>query len=195
MTVVYILLIILQLCVVIYFIRQNKKKPVAAAPGTAPGTYETQRNTAISITPQQLKLAIPDTQTLVYGALMDWNMGPATVTLAAYITGAANMYFSTGEGITGGGKSPLVGEAAVEFIMAAQDYIERAVPVATAELPSPGCVRFYFLTNHRMYAAQEQVKHFEDGTSPWLSLFEMGNRVLTEMQAGGDGASSSIIYN
>jgi hypothetical protein len=196
MTALYIFLLLVQLGILIFFIRRGRKKrsAVPEAPLSA-NSYERERDLALSITARELKLTIPDARMLVYGVIMDWNMEEAIVTLAAYITGAANMYFSTGEGIKGGGKSVAVGEAAVELIAAAQEYIERAIPVTTTELPNPACVRFYFLTNHRMYAAQEQVKHFEDATSPLLALFEKGNRVLTEMQANNKSNVVDIEYN
>jgi hypothetical protein len=142
------------------------------------------RNTALHIVPGQLKLTIPDNETLVYGVVMDWNMGDTLVTLVSYITGAANMYLSTGGSVLGGGKNPSVGEAASELVTMAQSYIFRATPVTTFELPPVGCVRFFLLTNHSKLAAQEQLGYFDNGTSPWLPLFEKANEVITEMRAG-----------
>jgi len=116
--------------------------------------------------------------------VMDWHMDNVLVTLVSYITGAASMYLNTGGGVSGGGKSPTVGEAASEFVTMAQSYIHKAVPVTTFGLPPNGCVRFYLLTNHSKLAAQEQVAFFDNGTSPWLPLFEKANEVITEMRAG-----------
>ena len=110
---------------------------------------------------------------------MDWNLNESVMTLATYITGAASLYLSSGEGFNGGGKDPAVGESAVAFVVAAQQYLGRAMPVATTDLPPKGCIRFYLLTNKGLYAAQEQMVHFEDATSPWLPLFESGSEVIT----------------
>jgi hypothetical protein len=195
MTIIYIILILLQAAVIVYFIRQGRKKTVNAHVAPAADTYEGLRNLAVNVTPEQLKLTIPDDRLFVFGVIMDWNMGEAIVSLAAYVTGAANMYFNTGEGITGGGKNPIVGEAAVAFVVAAQDYVERGISVSTADLPTRGCVRFHLLTNHGIYAMQEQIKHIQDGTSPYIPLFESGNKVMTEMQAGGVGNYKDITLN
>ncbi|MFI5196864.1 MAG: hypothetical protein ACHQD8_07220 [Chitinophagales bacterium] len=115
---------------------------------------------------------------------MDWNMGDTLVTLVSFITGAASMYLSSGGGVLSSGNNPSAGEAASELVTLAQNYIYNAVPVNTFDLPPGGCVRFYLLTNHHKLAAQEQVIYFDNGSSPWLPLFEKANEVITEMRAG-----------
>jgi len=188
MTIIYILAILVQLGIIIYFVRRGKiKSRVPSEKNDATCTYEGLRNLAVSVTPEQLKLTIPGSTTLVYGVIMDWNLNESVMTLAAYITGAASMYLSTGEGISGGGKDPEVGEAAVAFVVAAQEFIGRAMPVDATDLPPKGCIRFYLLTNKGRYAAQEQMIHFEDNTSPWLGLFELGSEVIGKIRKIGNG--------
>jgi hypothetical protein len=187
MTITYILLFLLQAGIIIYFVMRNRQARTAPPAVRDDNTYEEIRRVAINVTPGQLKLTIPAAETFVYGMVMDWNMGETIVTLAAYITGAANMYFSTGGGITGGGRNPDAGEAAVEFVIAAQAFIDRSVPTTITGLPAPGMVKFYLLTNRHIYAAQEQAEHFEDNSSPWLSLCEKGNQVMIEMRKEGNG--------
>jgi hypothetical protein len=184
---IYIAAIIVQLGVIIYFVRKNKKKPQAPAASNAEApkkdSYEDQRSIALSVTPAQLKLGIPDSETFVYGIVMDWNMGDTLVTLVCFITGAASMYLSSGGGVVGGGKNPSVGEAAAELVTMAQDYIDRTIPITTFDLPGKDSVRFYLLSNHHRHAAQEQVARLDDTTSPWLPLFEKANEVILEMRA------------
>jgi len=191
MTILYIILILLQACVIVYFIRRSKRPKLVAPSVPDDNTYEGIRRFALNVTAGQLKLTIPPADTFVYGVVMDWNMGETTVTLAAYITGAANMYFSTGGGITGAGKNPVVGEVAVEFVIAAQSFINRAAATTITELPAPGTVKFYLLTNKYVYAAQEQVEYLDDNSSPWLSLFEKGNQVIIEMRKEGNGVMAN----
>ena len=178
---IYIAAIIVQLGIIVFFVRRGRKlkKELAGKNAIADtNTYEGLRNLAIKVTAEQLKLAIPDSTTIVYGVLVDWNLNEKVMTLAAYITGAASLYLSTGEGINGGGKDPQVGAAAADFVVAAQQFLGRAMPVNTSDLPPIGCIRFYFLTNKGLYAAQEQMVHFEDASSPWLSLFDMAGAVI-----------------
>lgn len=185
MTVLYIIAILVQLGIIIYFIRRNRMHKAQFADSKVneqTATYESLRQLAIKVTPAQLKLAIPDSTTLVYGVIMDWNLNESVMTLAAYITGAASLYLSTGEGINGGGKYPQVGEVALSFVTNAQQYLGRAMPVTTNDLPPKGCIRFYLLTNKGIYAAQEQMVHFEDASSAWLPIFESGSEVITEIR-------------
>ncbi len=184
-------MILLQAGVIIYFVQRNRKLKTQAGvkdPAPEDDSYEGLRNLAVNVTPAQLKLTIPGDETLVYGVVMDCDPGTAVVTLSAYITGAANIYFSTGGGKTGGGKNPAVGEAAVELVTAAQMYIGRAVRVTTTDPCDKGCVRFYLLTNKGKYAAQEQLLHIEDGTSAWLVLFKKGNELVNLMRSIDNGS-------
>jgi hypothetical protein len=192
-TILYALMILLQAGVIIYFVRRNRMlKRQVGAKETMPDTdsYQGLRNLAINVTSAQLKLTIPGDETLVYGVVMDCDLGDVIVTLTAYITGAANVYFSTGGGKTGGGKSPAVGEAAVELVTTAQGYVTRAIRVSTTEECDKGCVRFYLLTNKGIYAAQEQLLHIQDGTSAWIRLFEKGNEMVNLMRNSGNGSIS-----
>jgi hypothetical protein len=190
MNIIYILLILLEAGVIVFFIRRGRlqAKKAAEKPAVpATDTYEGTRSLAINVTPLQLKLAIPASETLVYGVVMDWDTGEVVVTLSAYITGAANICFSTGGIKAGGGKNPEVGELAVDFVLAAQHYLGRAIPATTPMgLPSKDCVRFYLLTNKGIYAAQEQVKYFEDESSPWLILFVKGSNIINEIRSSGN---------
>ncbi len=190
-TILYAILMLLQAVVIVYFVRRNrmlKKQMGTTEAAPEDESYLGLRNLAINVTPAQLKLTIPGNETLVYGVIMDCDFGAMIVTLTAYITGAANIYFSTGGGKTGGGKSPAVGEAAVELVTTAQSYISRAIRVSAAEPCDKGCVRFYLLTNKGIYAAQEQLLHIEDGTSAWIKLFEKGNEIVNLMHNSGNGS-------
>ena len=190
MTVLYIIVILLQIGVIIYFVRRGKRlRQAALVNAAAPDTdsYDGLRSLALHITPAQLKLTIPENETFVYGVIMDCNIGEGIVTLSAYITGAVSIYFSNGGVKTGGGMTPEIAESAADFVTSAQDYINRAIQVANTELPAKGCVRFYLLTNHGIYVAQEQLAQFENGSSSWLPLFEMGNEVISRIHASSNG--------
>lgn len=187
MTIIYILAILAQAGIIIYFLKKKKAIPEEQALPSKIDltTYEGARTAAIRVRGGDLGLTIPENQTFVHGIVMDWDMGAAVLTLTAYITGAANMYLSTGPAITGGGKNPEVGELAVRLVTEAQDMLLRTVAVADTGCPARGCIRFYLLTNHGVTAAQEQLIYIEDTTSPWLALFIRANTLINEMKSGG----------
>lgn len=144
--------------------------------------FEELRSMAFTVTPKQLGLSLPADKTVVYGIVMDWEMGGATVTTVSYQTGEASLYFSSGGGIIGGGQHQEVNSAAKQFVSLAQTFLDKTTKKETTPLPSRDEVNFYLLTNQGVFMGKEQMKNFENNSSTWLTLFEEGNHVLTELR-------------
>ena len=149
---------------------------------TQENAFEGLRNMAFSATPDQLGLSLPTDKTVVYGVIMDWEMGGATATTVSYQTGDASLYLSSGGGVIGGGQHKNVNSAAKQFVSLAQTFLDKTTKTETTPLPSTDEVRFYLLTNKGVFVGQEQMKNFENNSSTWLKLFEEGNNVLTELR-------------
>lgn len=186
-TILYIVLIVLQVGIAAYFInrskKQKEKKAKSSAAGAAmPDSYEAKRATALQVTPQQLGLSVQPGVTKVYGIVMDWDMSGTVLTLNAYITGAANAFLSSGSAITGVGANPAIAEQASTFVQEAQEYLVKCMPVADTSLPLPGTVRFFLLTNKGVFAAQEMLSAINDNASPWIGLFFRGTMLLDEIK-------------
>ena len=144
--------------------------------------FEELRNKAFSITPEQLGLSIPMDKTIVYGVIMDWEMGGATASTVTYQTGDASLYLSSGGGVIGGGQHKNVNSAVKSFVNLAQSYLDKTIKTELTPLPNTDEMKFYLLTNKGIFVGQEHMKNFENNSSPWLKLFEEGNRVLTELR-------------
>lgn len=149
---------------------------------TKENAFEGLRNMAFSATPEQLGLSLPTDKTVVYGVIMDWEMGGATATTVSYQTGDASLYLSSGGGVIGGGQHQNVNSAAKQFVVLAQTFLDKATKTETTPLPKENVVKFYLLTNKGVYVGQEEMKNFENNISIWLGLFEEGNNVLTELR-------------
>lgn len=149
---------------------------------TTENAFEGLRDMAFSATPEQLGLSLPTNKTVVYGVIMDWEMGGATATTVSYQTGDASLYLSSGGGIIGGGQHQSVNSAAKQFVNLAQTFLDKTVKTETTPLPSTDDVRFYLLTNNGTFVGQETIKNFENNSSSWQKLFEEGNNVLTELR-------------
>jgi hypothetical protein len=149
---------------------------------TKQNMFEDLRSMAFKTTADQLGLAIPANQTIVYGVVMDWEMGGATATTVAYQTGDASLYLSSGAGVIGGGQHENVNRSAKEFVHLAQTYLYKTNKTETTSLPKEDFVKFYLLTTQGVYVGEEAIKNFENNTSHWLLLFEEGNKVLTELR-------------
>ncbi|MEO8403996.1 MAG: hypothetical protein ABI480_05360 [Chitinophagaceae bacterium] len=144
--------------------------------------YQDLRNLALNITPAQLNLSLPADQTKVYGMVMDMDMGPGTVTFTSFESGDASMYTSTGGGIIGGLSHADVVKAAKDFIIEAQNNLDKATKTDSTPLPDKDCVRFYFLTNKGKFVVQEQFKNIDKDMSPLMPLFNKGNKLITELR-------------
>ena len=144
--------------------------------------YQGLRNMALEVTPEQLKITLPTDQTKIYGVVMDWDLGDGIATFISFSTGDASMYLSSGGGLIGGGQHENVSKAAKTFIDKAETYLDKAVKIDSTPLPDKNCVRFYFMTNKGKFTAQESLKNFDNNSSPWLSLFEEGNKVISELR-------------
>jgi len=167
----------------------NDKQAIADQDTTKPKVHQTKenafeglRNMAFSATPEQLGLSLSTDKTVVYGVIMDWEMGGSTASTVAYQTGDASLYLSSGGGVIGGGQHQNVNSAAKKFVSLAQTFLGKTSKTEMTTLPSIDEVKFYFLTNKGVYVGQEQMKNFENNSSSWLKLFEEGNTVLTELR-------------
>jgi len=144
--------------------------------------FEGLRNMAFSVTPQQLGLSLSTDETVVYGVIMDWEMGGATATTVSYQSGDASLYLSSGGGVIGGGQHQNVSSAAIQFVSVAQTFLDKTTETKTTPLPSTDEVKFYLLTNKGVFVGQEEMRSFEDNSSDWVKLFEEGNNVLGELR-------------
>jgi hypothetical protein len=149
---------------------------------TKENAFEGLRNMAFTATPEQLGLSLPTDKTIVYGVVMDWEMGGATATTVSYQTGDASLYLSSGGGVIGGGQHQNVNSAAKQFVTLAQAFLDKTAKTETTPLPATDEVKFYMLTNKGVFVGQETMKNFENNSSSWLKLFEEGNIVLTELR-------------
>jgi len=149
---------------------------------TKENAFDGLRTMAFSATPDQLKLSLPTDKTIVYGIVMDWEIGGAIATTVSFQTGDASLYLSSGGAVIGGGQHEKVNIAAKQFVSLAQTFLDKSVKTETTTLPSAGEVLFYLLTNKGIYVGKEKMKNFENNSSPWLKMFESGNNVLTELR-------------
>lgn len=183
----YIVLAASQVGLLIYYFLFNKRKKQKELERRATLTkefpYETLRGIALSTSPGAMLATIPQGETAVYSAVMDWDMGNDIVTLVTNITGEATLYVKSGGGIIGSGKYPNVSSAAQQFTAAAQAHLSHATSTTNTPLPQKNCVQFFLLTNNGKYSGTDLMTNIENKTSMWLPLFEEANRVIGEMRA------------
>ena len=144
--------------------------------------YEGLRNLSLSANPKELGLSLDPTKTVVYGIVMDWEVGGAIATTVSYLTGDASLYVSTGAAVIGGFQHKNVNSAAKQFVKTAESFLEKAVKTEATVLPSTGEVKFYILTNKGIFFGGDKIENLENGSSPWMKLFNEGNKVMAELR-------------
>jgi len=162
--------------------KKQPSTPTENTPEQQENPFNGLRDMALNVTPEQLGIETAPEETRVFGMVMDWDLGGDIATVSAYKTGDASMYLSSGGGVIGGGQYENVRAAVSPYIALGQEFLLKTEKTATTPLPAPGCVRFYFLTNDGIYAAQERMQNLENESSEWLTLFEAANKVLTELR-------------
>lgn len=114
-------------------------------------TYLSTRFQALHLSPSNFTQFMKTST--VYGVVVDMPMAPTVITtLACYINGAANLYFSNGRDYSGAAQRyPGVVQAARVFVANAARYIDKLDPVSNFELPAGRTHYAYILTTSGIY--------------------------------------------
>lgn len=143
--------------------------------------YLVTRNQALHLSPSNFTQFM--TQSTVYGVVVDMPMARnITTTMACYINGAANLYFSPGGDYSGAAQRyPSVVQSARAFVNAAASYIETAKKADTLELPPAGTHFAYILTTGGIYRLE--LHPFDENRSERDRLFiGLYQRVMNELR-------------
>jgi hypothetical protein len=148
--------------------------------------YPELRNKSLTVTADELNLRLDSNKTIIYGAVMDWDIGQAIATVVSFRTGDASLYISAGQIYIGGYAHENIRIAGLAFVNESQNYLSKAQAIENTSLPDKGCVRFYFLTNKGKFTFQETVENITNKNSDWTKLFDLGNNVITAYRATTD---------
>ncbi len=142
--------------------------------------YPELRNISLAVTADKLHLKLDSNKTIVYGVVMDWDIGEGIATVVSFKTGDASLYLSAGQIFIGGYAHENVRKAGLAFVNESQNYLSKAKATENTSLLDKGCIRFYFLTNKGKFTFQETVANIKNKNSDWTALFNLGNNVITE---------------
>ena len=142
--------------------------------------YMTYRKLAFSVKPTDLQLNLQSDQTVVYGVIMDWDVGKTIVTVVAYNTGDASVYLKSGQMFIGGFAHKSINDAAKEFVNSAQSFLKNTEIASDDSFPDRECIKFYFKTNIGTFVHQESDQAINNVNNEWTKLFSKGNQVITE---------------
>lgn len=154
--------------------RQVNKIPADKNP------YEEFRNKAFKVTPVDLELDLPLSDTTVYGVIIDWPIQTNVATIVVFSTGDASVYLKSGQIFIGGFAYPAIQSLAKEMVSGAQKLLYETGKADSYALPDSSLVRFSFLTNNGIYVHHETEETIDRNQSQWTPLFYKGNQIITE---------------
>ncbi|MDX9782941.1 MAG: hypothetical protein RBT35_08200 [Bacteroidales bacterium] len=154
--------------------RQVNKIPADQNP------YEEFRSRAFKVTPVDLGLDLPLSDTTVYGVIIDWPIQTNVATIVVFSTGDASVYLKSGQIFIGGFAYPSIQSLAKEMISGAQKLLSETGKADSYALPDSSLVKFSFLTNNGIYVHHETEESIDRNQSQWTTLFYKGNQIITE---------------
>lgn len=154
--------------------------------------YRELRDKALSTTAEQLKLNLDGDKPIVYGVVIDWNIGQANVTIVAFKTGDASIYLSTGQIYIGGYAHEKIRTAALDLIDEAQNNVTKAKITYYTEELDKNNVSFYFLTNKHTFNFRQTFESLVNNSSEWTKLFDLGNKVVAEYRKIVDNRTENL---
>lgn len=140
------------------------------------------RSMALDTPANQFGIENNATNPVVYGVVMDWNVGKGVITFAAFSSGDASMYTSSGGGVIGGGGNEQVRDSAKGFVSKGREFVAKARKSDDSTVPGENGVKFFILTTQGRFVASERLENFDDGSSEWLELFVEANKLITELR-------------
>lgn len=147
---------------------------------SADALYQGLRSQALATTAEELGLT--PAPGAPYGAMMEFPLGGATVTLVAYETGDASLYFSTGGGVIGGIGHERIREAAREFVAEAGRHRSAFAPASEPPSPPTGRqMQFVVLTPEGPAVASASESAIVVGSPPLSDVARAGQAVVNEL--------------
>jgi hypothetical protein len=142
--------------------------------------YEEFRSKALKITPIDLELNLPLSDTTVYGVIIDWPIQTNVATIVVFSTGDASVYLKSGQIFIGGYAYPVIQSLAKEMILSAQKLLSETSKTENIALPDSSLIQFSFLANNGIFVHHETVESIDKNQTQWTPLFYKGNQIITE---------------
>lgn len=150
--------------------------------------YEGLRALALQFKPGDLGIKTADA-TSPYGLIMDMGVARGTATLAAFSSGDASFYLSSGGGIIGGVGHASVREATRRWLHTAEVRLTSFAPATEVPLPAPGHVRLSVLTNRGTLTAIAPIEEINAGKLELSPVWYEGQRLLTALRESQNKAN------
>jgi len=114
---------------------------------------------------------------------MEFDAGKTWVSLVAIIDGTTSLYFGSGGGIIGAGKSEIVRKANHLFLEVASQFVNRFAKAQSYPTPQPDKARFYLLTLDGVRASDEvDESALQERGNALCPLYVAAQNVITQIR-------------
>jgi hypothetical protein len=116
----------------------------------------------------------------VYGAVVEWPINGAVMTVTAFQNGDSSLYLSTGQMFIGGAGRPSIAAAAKRLVDESQRMGSRAQRTNDVSSPDPSEWSFYLHTPRGRLRHNEPELALQSGASPWSQVFNAAQELITQ---------------
>ena len=149
-------------------------------PNSSPAEVAAQlRNMALTEFPNRIKTDRAYDGMSAVGVLMETGYEQAVATLAAFITGDASIYLSSGGGVIGGQGHADIRIAARRFTQFAGVHVPEMSKCTDCPLPRFGQTTFYVINANGIFTLTAPEQALGGGSHEFSPLFHAGQYVIT----------------
>ena len=121
-----------------------------------------------------------------YGLITEFLQGETVVTMTAFSTGDASLYFSTGGGVIGLIGKPEVAELARSTVAALQPLLPELKRSDATDPPGPGDYCFYVLTSEGRHVCRLNANGTATRDSAKVKLIGLSGALLKKIRESGN---------
>jgi hypothetical protein len=147
--------------------------------------YLDLRNQILSLKAGQVESLLEPSAPLL-GMIMETGYDTAVATLVAVADGTLSLYFSNGGGMLGLGEHEGPRNAAMDYLHFATQFISRAKPTTSFDLPSKGSTTFFFITKTGVLSATALENDLGNNRLPLSPLFHKAHEVISQARLVND---------
>lgn len=155
---------------------------LAAALSAPSDTYLALREVAFSTRSEDVEVKVTPGQEQAYGVIVEFRRDAAMVTVVGFASGDSSVYLSTGGGLIGGRREPLVAAAAQSLVARAQLQLADLPLVKTYPTPDQGDVRVYVLTTAGLRGVEVARSQIETAHHPLNLLYADAQKIMSEFR-------------
>lgn len=140
------------------------------------------RDMVLNLTPDEIKVEPTDKFPNLYGLVMETGYPEATVTLITLIDGTVSLYFESGGGYIGMGGVKEISDAADDFLIVGERFVDKMKKTEEYPLPDVGRVKFYALTYDGKYTMEVSEEELGEKKHEFSPLFLYAHEVITQLR-------------